>query len=179
MTQRLTGRALDAVVRNIRLVVFDFDGVFTDNTVMVFDDGREAVSCWRGDGFGLRALQQFADVFVLSTERNPVVGVRCKKLSMPFTQGCEDKRTALLAMAEERGVGLDQIAYVGNDINDLECLQMVGLPIVVSDAHPSVIGAAKWRTKLPGGRGAVREVCDMMSERMQGAAAAKGKRRVS
>jgi YrbI family 3-deoxy-D-manno-octulosonate 8-phosphate phosphatase len=180
MKRLLTGRRLDDAVRRIKLVVFDFDGVFTDNTVLVFADGTEAVSCWRGDGLGLRELRRFAEVFVLSTEVNPVVAVRCQKLGMPFTQGCEDKRTTLLDMAQKRGVKLGDVAYVGNDINDLECLEAVGLPIVVSDAHPTVVSAARWRTTLPGGRGAVREVCDMMCARMAAPAApSRGKRRAS
>ncbi len=164
MTSRTTARALGALVKDIRLVVFDFDGVFTDNTVLVFDDGTEAVRCWRGDGLGLRELRRLGiDTFVLSMETNAVVAQRCRKLAVPMIQGCEDKPTALAGLVAERGLELRQVAYVGNDVNDLECLRMVGLPIVVSDAHPSVARAARWRTTLPGGRGAVREVCDMIS----------------
>lgn len=170
MTTRSKARDLGALVRDIRLVVFDFDGVFTDNTVLVFDDGTEAVSCWRGDGLGLRELRRLGiETFVLSMETNAVVAQRCRKLSLPMIQGCEDKPTALAALAAERGLSLSQIAYVGNDINDLECLRMVALPIVVSDAHASVLRAAKWRTTLPGGRGAVREVCDMIGARRRAA----------
>lgn len=166
MTRRATGRGLDALVRDLRLVVFDFDGVFTDNTVLVFADGREAVTCWRGDGLGLRELRRAGiEAFVLSTETNEVVGARCRKLALPYTQSCDDKRAALLELARERGVELRHVAYVGNDINDLECLRMVGLPIVVADAHEDVLRSAKWRTKATGGRGAVREVCDMICRR--------------
>jgi 3-deoxy-D-manno-octulosonate 8-phosphate phosphatase (KDO 8-P phosphatase) len=144
-------------------VVFDFDGVFTDNTVFVFEDGREAVRCWRGDGLGLRALKrQGIDAFVLSMETNRVVSARCQKLSLPLIQGCDDKHTALVQLVGDRGLELRQVAYVGNDINDLECLEAVGLPIVVQDAHSSVLRAGKWRTTQPGGRGAVREVCDRL-----------------
>ena len=164
MTPRTKGRALGALVREIRLVVFDFDGVFTDNTVLVFDDGTEAVSCWRGDGLGLRELRRLGiETFVLSMETNAVVAQRCRKLAVPMVQGCDDKPTALASLVADKGLALHQVAYVGNDINDLECLHMVGLPIVVSDAHPLVVRAAKWRTTLPGGRGAVREVCDMIT----------------
>jgi len=180
MSLRTTKRVLGALVREIRLVVFDFDGVFTDNTVLVFDDGTEAVSCWRGDGLGLRELRAHGlDVYVLSTETNPVVSVRCRKLSVPFTQSCDDKRAALLDLVSEREIELSQVAYVGNDVNDLECLRAVGLPIVVGDAHRSVLGAAKWRTKLPGGRGAVREVCDMFCEKLTAGSSRPKRRRVS
>ena len=89
-------RTLAALIRKVRLVVFDFDGVFTDNTVMVSEDGSESVSCWRGDGLGLRALKDLGvEVFVLSMETNRVVSVRCQKLAVPVVQACEDKHRAL------------------------------------------------------------------------------------
>lgn len=166
MTPRVTTRSLDALIRRVRLLVLDFDGVLTDNTVLVLQDGTEAVSCWRGDGLGLRAMRELGiDLIVLSTETNPVVASRCRKLGLACEQGCEDKPTALTALARARGVALRDVAYMGNDVNDLECLRMVGLPIVVRDAHASVRRAAKWRTTLAGGRGAVREVCDRIQER--------------
>ncbi len=147
----------------VRLVVFDFDGVFTDNTVYVAEDGTESVRCWRGDGLGLAAVQRLGlQVLILSTEVNPVVTARSRKLRVECVQGCEDKRARLEAIVRERGLTLEQVAYVGNDVNDLGCLEAVGLPVVVSDAHPSVLSAARLRTERPGGRGAVREVCDLL-----------------
>lgn len=175
MTVRGSARSLATLVRGIRLVVFDFDGVFTDNTVLTFDDGTEAVSCWRSDGLGLRQLDALGvGAFVLSTETNGVVGVRCRKLKLPFLQGCEDKAAALTSLIRDRGLTPREVAYVGNDINDLACLKMVGLPIVVADAHPAVRSAATWRTTAPGGRGAVRDVCDLF---VRTYAASHGKRR--
>ena len=111
---------------------------------------------------------------MISTETNPVVTVRCDKLKLPSIQACEDKRATLLGLVRERGLELRQVAYVGNDINDLECLELVGLPIVVADAHDSVRRVAKWRTSVPGGRGAVREVCDMFEQAL---AAPRGRAR--
>ena len=147
----------------VRLVVFDFDGVFTDNTVYVAEDGTESVRCWRGDGLGLAAVQRLGlQVLILSTEVNPVVTARSRKLRVECVQGCEDKRARLEAIVRERGLTLEQVAYVGNDVNDLGCLEAVGLPVVVSDAHASVLSAARLRTERPGGRGAVREVCDLL-----------------
>ena len=154
---------LAAALQSVRLVVFDFDGVFTDNTVYVSQDGTESVRCWRGDGLGLTRLRQAGvETVILSTETNPVVAARSRKLSIRAVQGCDDKLTALRALARELGVELDQVAYVGNDVNDLECLQAVGLPIVVQDAHADVQALARIRTTMPGGRGAVREVCDLL-----------------
>jgi 3-deoxy-D-manno-octulosonate 8-phosphate phosphatase (KDO 8-P phosphatase) len=147
----------------VRLVVFDFDGVFTDNTVYVSEDGTESVRCWRGDGLGLQALERVGvQTLVLSTEVNPVVTARSRKLGVECIQGCDDKRERLLALVRERGLSLEQVAYVGNDVNDLGCLEAVRLPIVVGDAHPSVLAVARIRTTRPGGRGAVREVCDLV-----------------
>jgi YrbI family 3-deoxy-D-manno-octulosonate 8-phosphate phosphatase len=155
------GRDVDALFRRVRVVVFDFDGVFTDNTVYVSQDGIESVRCWRSDGLGIAKLKQAGlDTVIVSTETNPVVSVRSRKLGMRCVQGCDDKLSAVRALAAEYGVTLDDVAFVGNDINDLACLEAVGLPIVVQDAHHDVLATARYRTTAPGGRGAVREVCD-------------------
>ncbi len=148
---------------DISLVVFDFDGVMTDNRVRVHQSGEEAVWCHRGDGLGVARLREAGfDVVVLSTETNPVVAARCRKLNIKAIQSCDDKLTALQQFAAERNLSVGQIAYVGNDINDLACMEWVGWPIAVADALPSVRAVAKWVTRLPGGGGAVREVADRL-----------------
>ncbi|UCE56868.1 MAG: HAD hydrolase family protein [Desulfobacterales bacterium] len=153
------------IIRNIRLIAFDFDGVFTDNMVYVFEDGSEAVRCYRGDGIGLQKLQQFGiDVVIISTETNPVVSARAQKLKIRCHQACTDKRATLESVAQESGISLTEVAFVGNDTNDLPCLACVGLPIVVNDAHPDVIPQALYRTKNRGGYGAVREICDLFEQ---------------
>jgi YrbI family 3-deoxy-D-manno-octulosonate 8-phosphate phosphatase len=153
---------LSDLIRTIRLVAFDFDGVFTDNAVYVFQDGTEAVRCFRGDGMGLEKLTALGvDLVIISTETNPVVSARARKLGIPCVQGCKDKRAALDHMAREKGISLAEVAFVGNDVNDLPCLTAVGLPVIVQDAHPDVIPYGRYRTTSPGGRGAVRELCDL------------------
>lgn len=155
--------SIDDLLGRVRLLVLDFDGVLTDNTVTVTSDGTEAVTCWRGDGLGLAALRAAGvAVHVLSTERDPVVAVRCAKLGLPHRQGLEDKAAALEELLADAGVAAAEVAYVGNDVNDLGCLRAVGLPVVVADAHPDVVGAARLVTRAAGGRGAVREVCDLL-----------------
>jgi len=150
-------------MKGVALVVFDFDGVMTDNRVLVHQSGDEAVWCDRGDGMGIARLRDAAfDIVVLSTERNPVVTARCRKLNVETIQSCEDKLTTLQQLAAERQVSPAQIAYVGNDVNDLSCLQWVGWPIAVADAVAEVRAVAKWVTRLPGGGGAVREVADRL-----------------
>jgi 3-deoxy-D-manno-octulosonate 8-phosphate phosphatase (KDO 8-P phosphatase) len=154
--------ALVADLVAVRFIVFDFDGVFTDNHVYVAQDGTELVRCWRGDGLGLRAVEQIGvHVAVISTEKNPVVTARTRKLGIDCVQGCDDKLAALDELGRRHGVARSETAFVGNDINDRACLEAVRLPIVVNDAHDDVVPLARYRTKALGGRGAVREVCDL------------------
>ncbi len=151
-------------LRAIRFIVFDFDGVFTDDAVYVSQDGIEMVRCWRGDGLGLRKLDGLGiGSAILSTETNPVVGVRARKMRIQCYQGIDNKREQLEQLRLETGVPLSGFAYVGNDINDLLCFQGVGLPIAVSNAHPDVLACVRYRTDAAGGHGAVREVCDLVA----------------
>jgi YrbI family 3-deoxy-D-manno-octulosonate 8-phosphate phosphatase len=128
----------------------------------------ELVRCWRGDGLGLRKLDALKiGTAILSTETNPVVGVRARKMKVQYFQGLDDKRTRLAALADELGLDLAEFAYVGNDINDLLCFTAVGLPIAVRNAHADVVGCARYRTETPGGYGAVREICDSFARAHQ------------
>lgn len=151
-------------LRTIRFVVFDFDGVFTDDAVYVSQEGVEMVRCWRGDGLGLRKLDALGvGSAILSSEINPVVGLRARKMRIQCFQGVEDKRARLESLSADIGLSLDRFAYVGNDINDLLCFGRVGLPIAVRNAHPDVLGCVRYRTITAGGHGAVREVCDALA----------------
>ncbi len=147
----------------ISLVAFDFDGVFTDNRVYVDQDGRESVCCSRSDGIGIRKLDRAGiKSIVISAETNPVVEKRCAKLGIRCVAGCKDKLSVLKAAMAESGVGRESVCFVGNDLPDIECLRYAGLPVAVRDSCPEVLDAAKYVTSAPGGRGAVREVCDMI-----------------
>lgn len=157
----------------IRLVVFDFDGVFTDNTVWTDSEGHEWVRSWRGDGLGLQKMRDLAiPVWVLSTETNDVVLRRCEKLGIQCRQGLADKAGSLRELAEQLTTSLADTVYVGNDINDAEALRLAGFPIVVRDAHPDVVPLARFQTGAHGGRGAVREVCDWVAAIASGRLAA-------
>jgi N-acylneuraminate cytidylyltransferase len=158
----------DALPNRIELLVLDFDGVFTDNKVIVSEDGSEAVVCDRGDGMGISRLKQAGiPVAVLSTEVNPVVAARCEKLEIPYTQGLGDaKGEALSSLLEEYGVNAEDVVYVGNDVNDLECFQRVGCAIAVADAHKDALTAADLILERRGGQGAIRELCDLLLERI-------------
>lgn len=151
----------------IAAVVFDFDGVFTDNRVYVAEDGRETVACDRGDGWGLGELRRAGvPMIVLSTETNPVVRARCAKLGLEVRHGLDDKLAELRAWAGERGVALAHVVYVGNDRNDVACLEAVGCGVVVADAHPSARAVARVVLARPGGHGAVREVTDLVLNKL-------------
>ena len=159
--KHLTNNLKNTILSKPALVVLDFDGVLTDNRVWVSESGEESVACNRSDGMGLSMLRKSGvQVIVLSTERNPVVAARCKKLNLPCDQGIDDKRSALLRLTKQYGADMGDVVYIGNDVNDLECICMVGCGIAVADAHPSVLDAADVVLTNRGGHGAVREFCD-------------------
>ncbi len=150
-----------SMLHPVKLLVLDFDGVMTDNRVLVDENGVEAVWCHRGDGWGLARLRDIGfPALVLSTERNRVVAARCRKLNLECIHGSDDKAARLRQLAEERGLTAAEIAYLGNDVNDRGCLEWAGVPMVVADAVPEVMGLARLVTAARGGHGAVREVAD-------------------
>ncbi len=147
----------------ISLVVFDFDGVMTDDRVWVDQDGHELVAASRRDGLGIAMLRKAGiPMVVLSTETNPIVSARCRKLELIAIQGVGDKGTALKSLLQERKLDPQHVVYLGNDVNDLPCFSLVGCAVAVSDAHPGVIAQADLVLTRKGGHGAVRELCDMI-----------------
>ncbi|MEF3112741.1 acylneuraminate cytidylyltransferase [Streptomyces chrestomyceticus] len=144
---------------DIDAVVLDFDGTQTDDRVLVDSDGREMVAVHRGDGLGIAALRKAElKLLVLSTEVNPVVAARAKKLRLPVLHGIDRKDLALKQWCEEQGIAPERVLYVGNDVNDLPCFGLVGWPVAVAGAHDVVRGAARAVTSTPGGSGAIREI---------------------
>jgi len=149
-------------------LVLDFDGVMTDDRVHLDQDGREAVTCSRSDGMGLSHLRRAGvPMLVISKETNAVVSARCAKLKVECVQGCDDKLPIMLEWLEKGNVSAAQTVYVGNDENDLACMRAVGCPVAVNDAHADVIPAARLVLERRGGRGAVRELCDLILEGMR------------
>ena len=145
----------------VRAVVTDFDGVHTDDTAIVDADGGERVRVSREDGMGVSLLRRAGvPMLILSTEVNPVVRARAEKLRVPVLHGIDDKESALRQWAHEQGVPLAEIAYLGNDVNDLPALRIVGWPIAVADAHPQVRAEARVVLRRRGGDGAVRELVE-------------------
>ncbi|MER7865545.1 N-acylneuraminate cytidylyltransferase [Streptomyces cellulosae] len=153
------GRAGLPTAADIDAVVLDFDGTQTDDRVLIDADGREFVSVHRGDGLGVAALRRSGlKLLILSTEQNPVVAARARKLKIPVLHGVDRKDLALKQWCEEQGIAPERVLYVGNDVNDLPCFALVGWPVAVASAHDAVRGAARAVTTLPGGDGAVREI---------------------
>jgi YrbI family 3-deoxy-D-manno-octulosonate 8-phosphate phosphatase len=153
---------------DVDAVVTDFDGVHTDDHALVDQDGRELVSVSREDGMGVALLRKAGiPLLILSTETNPVVTARARKLGVDVIQGLDDKASALRAWAEREGIALDRVAYVGNDVNDLGCFELVGWPIAVPDAHPRVLASARIVLGRRGGDGAVRELAERVLQSIQ------------
>ncbi|MEU1296891.1 N-acylneuraminate cytidylyltransferase [Streptomyces sp. NPDC005840] len=144
---------------DIDAVVLDFDGTQTDDRVLIDADGKEFVSVHRGDGLGIAALRKSGlKMLILSTEQNPVVAARARKLKIPVLHGIDRKDLALKQWCEEQGIAPERVLYVGNDVNDLPCFALVGWPVAVASAHDVVRGAARAVTTVPGGDGAIREI---------------------
>lgn len=157
-------------LRLVDFVIFDFDGVFTDNTVLVSSEGIEAVRCWRSDGLGLARLRSIGvGMMIVSTEANQVVSKRAAKLDIECRQAIEDKADCVRTICAERQIPLDRIAFVGNDINDIPALEIAGLSVVVADAYPEALAHADLHLTKPGGYGAVREFCDLIWNARQSA----------
>ncbi|WP_116213556.1 acylneuraminate cytidylyltransferase [Streptomyces olivoreticuli] len=144
---------------DVDAVVMDFDGTQTDDRVLIDADGREIVAVHRGDGLGVAALRRAGlALLILSTEANPVVAARGRKLDVPVLHGIDRKDVALKQWCDERGIAPERVLYVGNDVNDLPCFGLVGWPVAVGNAHDAVRGAARAVTSAPGGSGALREI---------------------
>lgn len=150
-------------LHKVKLVVFDFDGVFTDNRVYVDQDGREMVCCWRSDGVGLGRLEEVGvKAVVITSEVNPVVKTRCTKLGIDCVIGCKDKLSALKKIMRQQNLSPEEVCFVGNDLPDLDCLKYVGHPVAVKGSAEEVLKVARYITKREGGAGAVREACDLI-----------------
>ncbi|MCA9978957.1 MAG: HAD hydrolase family protein, partial [Anaerolineales bacterium] len=148
-----------ARLQTVRAIVTDFDGVLTDNKVLVDETGREAVVCSRGDGWGINLLKKAGyHIACISTETNPVVAARCRKLDIPYWQGQTDKLSALTSFLAAHNLPPEACLYVGNDTNDAACLRHAGIAVVPQDAAPEVKPLADWVTAVTGGNGVLREI---------------------
>lgn len=160
--------ALRKKIQDIKMIAFDFDGVFTDGKVLFRQDGMETVICSRRDSLGTNILQTH-NIYscVISKETNLVVAKRCEKMGIDYKQAVktgEGKKEILQHIAKERGLSRDEVSYMGDDVNDIQALQWAGCAFTVADGHPNIQEIADYTTIRNGGDHAVREVCELILE---------------
>ena len=149
-------------LENIDAFIFDFDGVLTNNLVFVDQDGKELVSCNRSDGLAFDVLRKLKKPsYILSTEKNPIVSARAKKLKIQAIQGVEDKVQELLSLAKTNEYNLNRVLYVGNDINDYKAMQLCGYSACPSDSHQKIKSIATFVLQKKGGNGVIRELLEV------------------
>ncbi len=149
----------------IKLIVYDFDGVMTDNKVYVDQDGKETVQVNRGDGLGISEIKKLGiEQIIISTEKNPVVMKRAIKLDIKCLQGIENKKEALIDYCENNNFDLQNVAYVGNDINDREVMGIAGKTYCPFDAHKSIQDISDNILRTKGGDGVIRELLDLINK---------------
>jgi 3-deoxy-D-manno-octulosonate 8-phosphate phosphatase (KDO 8-P phosphatase) len=148
----------------IRLVVFDVDGVLTDGTLFLGDDGQEYKAFNSRDGHGMALLRDSGvTLAVITGRRSEVVRIRMQSLGIDHVhQGCRDKLPVFVDLIAELGLDAAQAAYMGDDLMDLPVMRRVGLAVAVADAHPAVREHADWCTPSAGGRGAARDLCELI-----------------
>ena len=148
----------------IKLIVYDFDGVLTDNKVYIDQNGNEMVQVNRADGLGVSSIKKLGvEQIIISTETNPVVRARAKKLGLHCLQGVNNKAKDLTDYCKKK-ISLDEVAYVGNDINDLEVMKLVGITFCPADAHVSIKEISQYILESKGGEGVSREILDQLTE---------------
>ena len=160
----LDKNTLITIAANIKLAVFDVDGVLTDGKLILGESGNEYKNFHVRDGHGLVMLRESGcSIAVITARSSNIVAERMASLGIEYVyQGEKDKGSRLLKLIEELNFKQEQVAYVGDDVIDLPAMTKVGLPIAVGDAHPEVKNYAAWTTEKNGGQGAVREVCELI-----------------
>ncbi len=159
--EQITQRA-----KQIRLVIFDVDGVLTDGSLIMGDDGQEYKAFNAKDGHGMKMLQASGvEIGIISARNSRVVSLRMENLGIKHVyQGQRDKLKAFADLLKKLKLEPGQIAYVGDDLLDLCIMRKVGLAIAVQDASPEVVAEADWQTTSNGGKGAAREICEMIMQ---------------
>ena len=162
--QELSAETLTASLQKIKLLALDVDGVLTDGTIYISPAGEVFKGFNAKDGMGIScALRNNLQIAVITGRQSPIVERRCEELGIKlFMQGVKDKRLALQQMAQELGLTREEIAYMGDDLNDIPAIKASGLNFVPADGSIEVLAVADIITKAKGGRGAVREAITMI-----------------
>ena len=153
---------------DVKLVVFDFDGVFSDNRVWVDGTGKELIAAYRSDSIGIKRLKKACvDAIVLSSETDSAVKARCEKMKIDVIHGVEEKAPILIDFLNKNKIDPASVIYVGNDVNDLPCFPIVGYAVAVADAQKDVLRQADHILSKPGGYGAVRELIEEIINKLE------------
>jgi len=152
-----------ALKKRIKIIFYDFDGVMTDNKVLIDQNGNEMVKVTRADGLGISEIKKLGiEQIIISTEKNPVVSARASKIDISCLQGINNKKTALVDYCKKNDIDLNQVAYVGNDINDKGAMEIAHVTFCPADAHESIKTIADYILKTKGGNGVIRELLDFL-----------------
>ena len=150
-------------LKKLKLIAFDFDGIFTDGKVAVNEDGVESIVCSRKDSFGLNLLQKMGlQLVVITREPNKIVLIRSKKIGLECINNTLDKLGDFKKIISKKRIKPGEAAFMGDDLNDLACMKYAGTAFTVSDAHPDCKSIADYITIRKGGDHAVKEVCDLI-----------------
>jgi 3-deoxy-D-manno-octulosonate 8-phosphate phosphatase (KDO 8-P phosphatase) len=148
---------------DIELIVYDFDGVMTDNRVLTIQDGTEAVFTNRSDGLAVNMIKEMGiKQMIMSLETNPVVKARAEKIGINCLQGIGDKLDVLKKYLAENNIDKNKVVFIGNELNDVAVMSYVGLPVAPADAYPEAKNVSKIILKTKGGYGVVREFFDLI-----------------
>ena len=147
----------------IELIVYDFDGVMTDNKVYIDQNGNEMVQVNRADGLAVSEIKKLGiEQIIISTEKNSVVSARASKLDIPCLQGIDNKKDSLIDYCKKNDIDIKHVAYVGNDINDIDAMAIAGFPFCPNNSHKSIKEIADVIIPRNGGDGVIRELFDII-----------------
>lgn len=146
-------------MKKLKLIIYDFDGVMTDNRVIVGQDGTESVVAHRGDGYGVSQIKKLPiEQVIISTETNPVVRRRAEKLDIGIIHGVSDKKSTVMKYCQEKGYAMEEVMFIGNDLNDYDAMMTVGIKGAPADAEEEILAIADWVSQAKGGYGVIREL---------------------
>ena len=152
------------IMNTIKLIVYDFDGVMTDNKVYVDEFGKESVQVNRGDGLGVSEIKKIGiEQIIISTEINAVVSSRAKKLKIECLQGVDNKKLVLIDYCSQNKINIETVAFIGNDINDKDAMEIVGYSFCPFDAHKSIRELSDHTFQTKGGGGVIRELFEYLT----------------
>ena len=155
----------DLSKEEIDLIVLDFDGVLTNNQVLTLQDGTEGILANRADGLAVEGFKKLnIPMTILSTETNPVVEARARKIGLPVIQGAKNKKSVLSKYLKEKAIDPDRVLFLGNDVNDLEAMQLIGWPVCPADAHESIMNISKIVLDKKGGEGVFRALYEYFTQ---------------